>query len=164
MHMTRLCTLMLVLPLALNCRAEGRPPEVTPQQVDQILNHLSENLSDYVFPETGAELKRQLQAHRSEYRALTDTKALATRLTNDLRAVGRDKHLEVSYGDEMGFEKDLTPEEVRQRSMVPEAMAFAVPEDCRAISATSTLPIFQGIAPRVRRSRQLCRALAERML
>ena len=113
MYMTRLCTLMLVLPLALNCQAEGRPPEVTPQQVDQILNNLSGSLSDYVFPETGAELKRQLQAHRSEYRALTDTKALATRLTNDLRAVGHDKHLEVSYGDEMGFEKDLTPEEVR---------------------------------------------------
>ena len=90
--MTRLCALMLVLPLALNCRAEERPPEVTPQQVDQILNNLSESLSDYVFPETEAELKRQLQAHRSEYRALTDTKALATRLTNDLRAIGHDKH------------------------------------------------------------------------
>jgi C-terminal processing protease CtpA/Prc len=126
MHMTRLCTLMLVLPLALNCQAEGRPPEVTPQQVDQILNNLSGSLSDYVFPETGAELKRQLQAHRSEYRALTDTKALATRLTNDLRAVGHDKHLEVSYGDEMGFEKDLTPEEVRQAHAVDAARGYGV--------------------------------------
>lgn len=166
MHMTRLCTLMVVLPLALNCWAEGRPPEVTPQQVDQILNHLSEGLSDYVFPETAAELKNHLQTHRSEYRALTDRKALATRLTNDLRAVGHDKHLEVSYGDEMGFGKEPTPEECdrRMRSMLPEAMAFAVPGDCQAISATWTLPIFRGITPRVRRSRQPCRSLAERML
>lgn len=126
MHMTRLCTLMVVLPLALNCWAEGRPPEVTPQQVDQILNHLSEGLSDYVFPETAAELKNHLQTHRSEYRALTDRKALATRLTNDLRAVGHDKHLEVSYGDEMGFGKEPTPEELRQAHAVDAARGYGV--------------------------------------
>ncbi len=124
--MNKFCTLLLLLPLALTCRAHTLPGAATPQQVDEILDHLSESLNDYVFPETAAELKRQLQAKRSEYRVITDPKALATRLTDDLRAVGHDKHLEVSYGDDMGFAKDPTPEELRRAHTLDAGRGFGV--------------------------------------
>jgi Peptidase family S41/N-terminal domain of Peptidase_S41 in eukaryotic IRBP len=126
MRMNKFCTLLLLLPLALTCRAHTLPGAATPQQVDEILDHLSESLNDYVFPETAAELKRQLQAKRSEYRVITDPKALATRLTDDLRAVGHDKHLEVSYGDDMGFAKDPTPEELRRAHTLDAGRGFGV--------------------------------------
>jgi hypothetical protein len=92
--MTKLCILTLALLLALPCRAEAaRPAAVTPQQVDEIVDHLLSGLGDYVFPEVAEKLQSQIRAHRSEYRAVSDSNALAARLTEDLRAVGHDNHL-----------------------------------------------------------------------
>ncbi|MFZ3264222.1 MAG: S41 family peptidase [Terriglobales bacterium] len=102
---------MFVLLLALHCPAEQRPASVTPQQVDEIVDHLLSGLGDYVFPEVAEKLENHIRSHRSEYRAITDSKALAARLTEDLRAVGRDHHLEVSFGEELGVQKEPTPAE-----------------------------------------------------
>jgi hypothetical protein len=124
--MTKACTLTVVLLFALNAWTQERPAALTPQHVDEIVSNLEESLNNYVFPETAAALKRELQAHRSEYRVMSDSKALAKRLTNDLRAVGRDKHLEVNYGDEMGFKKDPTPEELQRAHMVDAAKDYGV--------------------------------------
>ena len=111
--MNRAWILACTLLFAANARADKAASTLTPQQVDEIVVHLEESLNDYVFPETGAALKKDLESHRGEYRATSDSKAQAARLTSDLRSVGHDKHLEVMVGDEMGFEKEPTPEELR---------------------------------------------------
>jgi hypothetical protein len=111
MHMTKLCTWVFVLLLALHCGAEERPASVTPQQVDEIVDHLLSGLEDYVFPKVGERLQVQMRTHRSEYRAIGDSKALAVRLTEDLRAVGLDHHLEVAFGEELGVQKEPSPAE-----------------------------------------------------
>jgi hypothetical protein len=109
--MTKLYKCVFVLLLALHCRAEQRPASVTPQQIDEIVDHLLSGLGDYVFPEVAEKLQSQIRAHRSEYRAISDSNALAARLTEDLRAIGRDHHLEVAFGEELGVQREPTPAE-----------------------------------------------------
>jgi Peptidase family S41/N-terminal domain of Peptidase_S41 in eukaryotic IRBP len=109
--MTKLCNCVFILLLALHCRAGQRPASVTPQQVDEIVDHLLSGLGDYVFPEVAEKLQSQIHTHRSEYRAISDSKVLAARLTEDLRAVGCDHHLEVAFGEELGVQKEPTPAE-----------------------------------------------------
>ena len=109
--MTKMWTCACVLLLALHCRAEQHGASLTPQQVDEIVDHLLIGLRDYVFPEVAEQLQSQVRTHRSEYRAISDSNALAARLTADLRAVGRDHHLEVAFGEELGVQKEPTPAE-----------------------------------------------------
>jgi hypothetical protein len=109
--MIKLCTITLILLLALHCLAQERPAAVMPQQVDDLVDHLLSGLGDYVFPEVAEKLQSHIRAHRSEYRAISDPSALAARLTEDLRAVGRDNHLTVSFGEELGVQKEPTPAE-----------------------------------------------------
>src|SRR5580658_9392031 len=109
--MIRVCTLTLILLIAPYCRAEQRPAALRPQQVDEIVDRLLIGLGDYVFPEVAEKLESQIRTHRSEYHALSDSNALAARLTEDLRAVGRDHHLEVVFGEELGVQKEPTPTE-----------------------------------------------------
>jgi hypothetical protein len=109
--MTKLSAVTLVLLLALYCRAEEHPAAVTPQQVDEIVDQLLSGLEDYVFPEVAKKLQSHIRAHRFEYRAISDSNALAARLTEDLRAVGFDNHLTVSFGEELGVQKEPTPVE-----------------------------------------------------
>jgi hypothetical protein len=109
--MTRLCTCVSVLLLALHCRAQQRPASVTPREVDEIVDHLLSGLGDYVFPEIAENLQSQIRTHRAKYRSLSDSNALAAKLTEDLRTVGHDHHLEVSFGEELGVQKEPTPAE-----------------------------------------------------
>jgi hypothetical protein len=110
--MTKLCIVTLALLSALPCRAEAdRPPAVTPQQVDEIVDHLLSNLADYVFPDVAEKLQSQIRTHRSEYRAIGAPNALAAKLTEDLRAVGHDHHLAVKFGEELAEFKAPTPAE-----------------------------------------------------
>jgi len=108
---TKLCTLTIILLLALQCGAEQGPAAVTPQQVEEIVGRLLDGLGDYVFPEVAEKLQSQIRTHRAEYRAISDSNTLAARLTEDLRAVGHDHHLEVSFGEELGVQKEPTAEE-----------------------------------------------------
>ena len=87
------------------------PPEMSPAQVDDVIGRLSAGLNDYVFPDVAKAVQRQLQAHRSEYRGIKDPQALASRLTTDMRAVGHDRHLQVSYGEELGLKKEESVEQ-----------------------------------------------------
>jgi hypothetical protein len=109
--MTKLSAVTLILLLALRCLAQNRPAAVTPQQVDEIVDHLLSGLGDYVFPEVAEKLQSHIRAHRSEYRAISDSNALAAKLTEDLRTLGRDNHLTVSFGEELGVLKEPTPAE-----------------------------------------------------
>jgi hypothetical protein len=107
-----LCIFALTLFLALPCRAEAaRPAEVTPQQADEIVDHLFNSLADYVFPDVAGKLQSQIRNHRSEYRAISDPNALAAKLTEDLRAVGHDHHLAVKFGEELAEFKAPSPVE-----------------------------------------------------
>ena len=109
--MTKLYTYILILLFALPSRAEQRPASVTPRQVDEIVDHLLTGLGDYVFPEIAKNLQSQIRAHQSDYRSLSDPGALAAKLTEDMRAVGHDHHLEVAFGEELGVQKEPTPAE-----------------------------------------------------
>jgi retinol-binding protein 3 len=110
--MTKLCTLTLTLFLAVSCLAQAaRPSAVTPQQADDIVDHLISSLADYVFPEVAEKLQNQIRTHRSEYRAINDPNALAAKLTEDLRAVGHDHHFAVKVGEELAEFKAPTPAE-----------------------------------------------------
>jgi C-terminal processing protease CtpA/Prc len=58
--------------------------------------------AEYVFPDMATKMVQALQAHaqRGDYAAISDGKALATRLTADLRAVSHDGHLGAEYHPE----------------------------------------------------------------
>ncbi|MGA9303960.1 MAG: S41 family peptidase [Candidatus Sulfotelmatobacter sp.] len=116
--MTKLCTLTLTLFLAVPCLAQAvRPTAVTPQQADDIVDHLISSLTDYVFPEVAEKLQSQIRTHRSEYRAINDPNALAAKLTEDLRAVGHDHHLAVKVGEELAeFKAPTAAEEEHSRA------------------------------------------------
>lgn len=103
-----LATLLLFAPAS---SADEAIRTVKPTQADEIVDRLIDGLKDYVFPDAAQKLQRQMQAHRSEYRVITDPKALAARLTDDLRAAGHDHHLQVTHGEELGVQKEPTPEE-----------------------------------------------------
>lgn len=107
-----LCVFALALFLALPCRAEAaRLAAVTPQQADEIVDHLFNSLADYVFPDVAGKLQSQIRSHRSEYRTISDPNALAAKLTEDLRAVGHDHHLAVKFGEELAEFKAPTAAE-----------------------------------------------------
>jgi hypothetical protein len=109
--MTKFNAVTLILLLALRCLTQERPAALTPQQADEIVDHLLSGLGDYVFPEVAEKLQSQIRTHRSEYRAISDSNALAAKLTEDLRTLGRDNHLTVSFGEELGVLKEPTPAE-----------------------------------------------------
>ena len=64
--------------------------------IDGALAKLS---ASYVFPDVARKMAEAVRARaaRGEYDAITDGDALADRLTEDLRAVSRDRHLGVSF-------------------------------------------------------------------
>jgi retinol-binding protein 3 len=102
------------LLLSFAALADSAPPtQLSAVQVDDVIGRLKTGLNDYVFPDVARAVQRQLQAHRSEYRAIRDPVALASRLTSDMRAVGHDRHLQVSYGEELGLKKDQSVEQKR---------------------------------------------------
>jgi hypothetical protein len=110
---SKLCALALIVLSELHGQAVERATAVTPRQIDEIVDHLLSSLGDYVFPDVAAKLQSQIRTHRSEYLAISDSNALATRLTEDLRAVGHDHHLQVAFGEELGMQKEPTPAEAQ---------------------------------------------------
>ncbi|HEX8265662.1 MAG TPA: S41 family peptidase [Pyrinomonadaceae bacterium] len=69
----------------------------------------------YVFPEVAKEMEKAVRQRmqRKEYDNITSAEAFAKKLTADLQAVSRDKHVEVRYSDKplpsSGNQQDLTP-------------------------------------------------------
>lgn len=125
--MTKSYASAAILILTLYGIAQERPAtNVTPQQVDEVVNHLEEGLKTYVFPQVGEELRQQVHAHRSDYRAIRDPNALATRLTADLRSVGHDQHLQVGFGLELGLRKEPTPEEKEHAHAFDSANGYGI--------------------------------------
>jgi retinol-binding protein 3 len=66
----------------------------------------------YVFPDVAMKAAATLEAQqkRGDYRGITDGEVFAVRLSDDLAAIGGDRHLGVDY-----FAKDMPPEEPSSR-------------------------------------------------
>src|SRR5215469_2213525 len=106
LHLNRMKILircLFALLIAGSGFAEEPVHSITPTQVDTIIEALVHHLGDYVSPETASTLQAYVAGHRSEYRATSDPKSLANKLTEDLRAVGHDHHLQVLFGEELGI-------------------------------------------------------------
>jgi C-terminal processing protease CtpA/Prc len=82
--------------------------------IDGILKRLNDS---YVFPETAKKMEQSLRerAGNKEYDQITSAKAFAVKLTEDLQAVSKDKHLRVRYSHnaipERGPRREPTAEE-----------------------------------------------------
>jgi retinol-binding protein 3 len=85
--------------------------------IDGVLKRLNDS---YVFPETAKKMESSIRERVSnkEYDQITSAKAFATKLTEDLQAVSKDKHLRVRYSNnvipERGPRREPTAEEREQ--------------------------------------------------
>jgi len=100
---------ILVAPLQSSGQGEVR--RLTPARVDEIVDHLQAAVQNYVFPDIATKLQEEIKEHRAQYRTMSDPTALADRLTSDMRAVGHDYHLAVTFSEGLAMRNDLTPEE-----------------------------------------------------
>lgn len=83
----------------------ARPEEQPDQTIDaaargQIIDAALKRLNDsYVFPEVAKKMEASVrdQQRRGEYDSITSARQFAERLTTDLQAVSRDKHLRVRF-------------------------------------------------------------------
>jgi hypothetical protein len=88
------------------------------QVIDGILKRLNES---YVFPEVAKKMEQSIheRVDKKEYDQITSAKEFATKLTNDLQAVSKDKHLRVRYSfasiPERGSQREPTAEEREER-------------------------------------------------
>jgi retinol-binding protein 3 len=81
----------------------GREPDVvklTAAQRNQVIEGAAERLAEnYVFPDMGQSMADGLRAQRKhgDYREITNSDILATRLSDDLRAIGHDRHVGLRF-------------------------------------------------------------------
>ena len=86
--------------------------------IDGILKRLNDS---YVFPEVAKKMETSIRERvdKKEYDQITSAKQFATKLTDDLQAVSKDKHLRVRYSHqpipERGERREPTAEEREQR-------------------------------------------------
>ena len=120
---------LIVVAISLSAVAQPGPrPDFTVTAAERAaviegaIKRLNEN---YVFPDTARKMETALRARvaKGEYASITSAKALAEKLTADLREISRDKHLHVVY-DQNGVpdrapEVNPTPEDLaRERAWV----------------------------------------------
>jgi hypothetical protein len=124
------CLLALVaLITAVPALHASKPPQakkLTAGDIDDIIQRLHTAVQGYVFPETAAKLARELEANQETYRTLTDPSSLAQKLTADLRAVGLDQHLAVTFGEELGVRKNPTASEKQHAHDFDRANAYGL--------------------------------------
>src|SRR5687767_13632180 len=120
---------LLLLTLALANIAGAQPgpmdqPDLTidattrTKVIDTILKRLNDS---YVFPDVAKKMEQSFRERvdKKEYDQITSAKAFATKLTDDLQVVSKDKHLRVRYSHqpipERGERREPTAEEKEQR-------------------------------------------------
>jgi retinol-binding protein 3 len=92
---------VLIAMIAQTCLAQppsvdGTDFKIEAAERDQLLERLGKELKDaYVFPEVADKMAANLKARRTEYEKFTSGPALAAKLTEDLQAISKDKHLRV---------------------------------------------------------------------
>src|SRR4030095_6608752 len=74
-------------------------PATKTQLIDTALKRLTDS---YVFPDVAKKMETSIRerAAKGEYDAITSARAFATKLTEDLQAVSKDKHLRMRYSHE----------------------------------------------------------------
>jgi hypothetical protein len=88
----------------------------------EVVESLAANLEHkYVFPEIGNQMAADLRARfeRGEYEQLTDGQAFARALTDNMRVIGHDRHLNVRYSEEAlppAFDDHPSKEEQARRA------------------------------------------------
>src|SRR6185503_7038212 len=95
---------LLALSGAIVGFAQPEQPDLTidtatrTQVIDGILKRLNDS---YVFPEVAKKMEQSIRERvgKKEYDQITSAKAFATKLTEDLQAVSKDKHLRVRYSN-----------------------------------------------------------------
>jgi len=117
---------MLLLASSVSALSQTSPGTLTTGQVDQVVDRLQTAVKDYVFPDVALQLQQALKDHRSQYRTITDPMVLAGTLTSDMRAVGHDEHLVVTFGEELGVKKDPTEEEGRHAHEFDQANGYGI--------------------------------------
>src|SRR5688500_4825426 len=94
--------LMIILPGDAPAQAPPEQPDLTidaaarAEVIEAVVKRLGEA---YVFPDVAAKMGESLRkrAADKEYEQVTSAKEFAAKLTADLQAVSRDKHLRVRY-------------------------------------------------------------------
>jgi len=95
--------LTLIVIAAATLSATAQPPaidgsdfKIEATEREQFLDRLTKELQDnYVFPEVAEKMVADMKAKRAEYDKITSGPAMATRITADLQAISKDKHLRV---------------------------------------------------------------------
>jgi len=94
------------------------PPEQPDLTIDaatrtEVVHNVLQRLKEsYVFPDVASKMAEAVRerAGRGEYEKITSAKAFAQKLTEDLQAVSRDKHLRVRYSHRPLPERPQRPE------------------------------------------------------
>jgi C-terminal processing protease CtpA/Prc len=86
--------------------------------IDGVLTELNKS---YVFPDVAKKMETAIRerAKKGEYDSLTDGKAFAEKLTEDLRAICQDKHLRITF-----HEKALPPRQKRREPTAEDQARF----------------------------------------
>jgi hypothetical protein len=123
--MTRAFIVVAALVLAANV-ALAQPPEQPDLTIDaatrtKVIDGILKRLNDsYVFPEVAKKMEQSIRERVSnkEYDQVTSAKAFAMKLTEDLQAVSKDKHLRIRYSHnaipERGPRREPSAEEREQ--------------------------------------------------
>jgi C-terminal processing protease CtpA/Prc len=95
----------LLLSVTASAQVRDEQPDMTIDAAAraEIIDAVSKRLNDsYIFPEVAKKMEEALRerARLKEYDQVTSAAAFARKLTEDLQAVSRDKHLRVSYSAE----------------------------------------------------------------
>src|SRR5688572_22172550 len=118
---------LVLLVLQLTAGAVAQQPEQPDLTIDaatrtQVIDGILKRLNDsYVFPEMAKNMEESLRERvaKKEYDQITSAKQFATKLTEDLQAVSKDKHLRVRYSHppipERGPRREPTAAEREQR-------------------------------------------------
>lgn len=110
--MRKLMSVMLILVAGLLLTVTSATAQVRDEQPDltidaatrmQVIDGVLKRLNDsYIFPEVAKKMEAAIRerAQKKEYDQITSSAAFARKLTEDLQAVSRDKHLRVRYSHE----------------------------------------------------------------
>ena len=116
-----LTALLFAAALPLTAQPGPRPDfTITAEERKETIEGAIARLKEaYVFPDKAAEMEKAVRQRmaKGEYDKITSGNELAAKLTEDFRAVSKDKHLSVSaraegLPDDFGVEKPPTPDEV----------------------------------------------------
>jgi hypothetical protein len=96
---------LILLSAAATAQVRDEQPDMTIDAAAraQIIEGVLKRLNDsYIFPEVAKKMEEAVRARaqKKEYDQITSSSAFARKLTEDLQAVSRDKHLRVRYSHE----------------------------------------------------------------